>query len=157
VPTQEARPPSFLNAHLSNCVESAGLNVLCWTTAYSRMWSADLRCGLTVVRTWNKQGRHAYKTLSWKKGLCFVITLRLHRFVPGRFTLAIASITRIPTLEITCNVTVNRLLDMEGAPYAACSKGNWPLLKSLIQDKKVGLRDATAYGSTMLHVGSRSL
>lgn len=150
--TRELRLPKSLSAYLYNRIEPAGYRTKCSLTAYYPQWSVNLRFGPTIIRSWTRDGKAVYKTLCWKEGLCFNLTVCLHKISPRRFTFAVSSVVNVSSINMDCNLTVHRILDVHSTPYIACSNGDWKLLRELIRNKKVGISDTTAYGSTLLHV-----
>jgi hypothetical protein len=148
----EQRLPKSLSAYLSTRVEPAGYRMKRWLTACYPQWSVDLRFGPTIVRSWTRDGRVVYKMLCWKKGLGCHMVFCLHRISPRRFILAVSSVTNVSSINMTCNLTMHRIFDVQSTPYLACSKGDWTLLRDLMRNKRVGISDTTAYGSTLLHV-----
>jgi hypothetical protein len=152
--SREKHLPKRLSAYLSARLEPAGYRMKRWLTAYHPQWSVDLRFGPTVTRSWTQEGRATYKTVCWKRGLCFNLTFRLHKTFPRRFTLVVASVVNVPSIDVSCNLAMHCILDTRSNPYMACLKGDWNLLRELIEKNKVGISDTTAYGSTLLHVSS---
>jgi hypothetical protein len=150
--TREQRLPKSLSAYLSTRIEPAGYRMKRWLTACYPQWSVDLRFGPTVVRSWTRDGRVVYKTLCWKEGLCFNMTVCLHRISPRRITLSVSSVANMSSINMICNLTMHHIFDVQSVAYKACSKGDWMLLRNLIRNKKVAMSDTTAYGSTLLHV-----
>ena len=149
---QETIIPRALNLYLSQTFDPVGLNVRHWGTIALCQLSADFRVGSAVVRTWSEKGKAKYKTLSCRKGLYLSSVFREHRLFSRRITLVICGIIRAPKLSITCNLTICGMLQISSPAYIACQRGDWPLLRRLLQNGKVNISDTTGYGDTLLHV-----
>ena len=154
VSKQETLLPKALGAYLSQQFDPVGLQVQHWGTIRLREWSADLRVGPAVVRCWSEKGKAVYKAVSWKKGICFSSTFREHRIFSRRITVMISGIVRAPKLSVTCHLSMCSMLQIMGPAYMACQKGDWPLLRRLLENGNVKISDTTGYGDTLLHVCS---
>jgi len=141
-----------VDVYLARQSEPVGLRAWHWSIIDLGECSADLKLGPTIIRTWSKQGGLVYKTVEWNRGMSLASTLRLHRIVRRRIRLLLSTTLKAYSFSFTYNITMNGLLDTRGPAYAACRNGDWELLRSLIQRKKLGMMDTTAFGSTLLHV-----
>ena len=152
VSKQEMIIPRALNLYLSQTFDPVGLKVHHWGTIAFCQLSADVRVGSAVVRTWSEEGKATYKALSCRKGLYLSSVFREHRLFSTRITLVICAIIRAPKLSITCNLAICGMLQISSPAYMACQKGDWPLLRRLLENGNVKISDTTGYGDTLLHV-----
>ena len=149
---QEELLPKTLSVYLSQRFDPIGLKVHRWERLSLREWSADLRVGPVVVRCWSDKGKAVYRTLSRRQGMCLFSTFKDHRFLRRRITFMISGIVRAPKISITCNMTVCGILQITSPACSACQKGDWLLLRKLLEKGKVRISDSTGYGDTLLHV-----
>lgn len=152
VSVQETSLPKALGIHLSQTSDPTGLKVKRWGIISVRAWSVDLRIGPAIVRYWSATGKPVYKTTSWKQGICLSSNLKDYRLFSRRITLTIFGIVRAPKISITCNLSICGMLRVNNPAYLACQKGDWLLLRNLLQNGKVKITDSTGFGDTLLHV-----
>lgn len=150
---QETLLPKTLQAYLSQKADPTGFKVQHRSTVGTKSWSADLRFGAAVVRSWSEKGKAVYETLSSRKGMGFTIILRDHRLFSRRIRLTVFGALGTPGLSINCNMTFGGMLQVTSLAYSACEKGDTLLLRKLLQSGKVHISDSTGYGDTLLHVG----
>lgn len=141
-----------LRALLVQKVECVGHRVQHCYALRTKICLLDIRAGPNIVRRWSDDGKSVHKAVPWKKGMCISSTLRTQLLFSKRMTLALSYLLDGPKLNFNCSLIFHGLLQAASPAYAACQKGDWLQLRSLLQEKRVSITDSTGYGDTLLHV-----
>jgi ankyrin repeat protein len=79
--------------------------------------------------------------------------------ISGRFNFTAFALYKIrapSNFNIRFNVNLYGHLSTDSITYNACVLGDWPCLRKLLADGKVGITDRTQHGDTLLHIATRT-
>jgi ankyrin repeat protein len=155
---QNALPKRF-STWLATTSDPVGLKVQSWGEFGESLVSAYLWVGPIIVQSWSKDFKEEYKLLPAQDGYGFSCSFHANWMISGRFTVTAFALYKLRApynFNIRFNTNLYAHLPIDSMAYNACVLGDWPCLRQLLADGKVGITDRTQHGDTLVHIATRT-
>ena len=151
--------PKRLSTWLTTASDPVGLKAQTWGEYGESLVSAYLWIGPIIVRSWSKDYKEEYRLLPAQDGYGLSYSFHANWMISGRFTFTAFALYKLRApfnFNIRFNVNLYAHLPADSIAYNACVLGDWPCLRQLLADGKVGITDRTQHGDTLLHIATRT-
>ncbi|KAF1911413.1 hypothetical protein BDU57DRAFT_103476 [Ampelomyces quisqualis] len=118
----------------------------------AKAFLVQLRAGPAIVKNWSREGKSIRKAVPWEDGACLVLILQTLWPFSRHIDVMISYTLVRPQMHFGFSLTTYGVLQKSHPAVMACKSGDWPMLRQLLQEKKVGIFDKTVNGTSLLHV-----